>query len=82
MPQSNTPSAFFNNLDLSFILKLDVDSNAIVRECQIYLSTYNATCYKYDATTTGQYRFDFPCSTNNQTKITPQRNIKVFRNNI
>ncbi len=81
-PQSDAPSASFDNSDSSFVLKLDVDSNIIAKKCQIYLSTHNATCYKYSAATTGQCRFDFPCPTNDQTKITRQGNIEVFKNNV
>lgn len=52
--QSNTPLAFFDESDSSFILKLDVDLNVVARKYQIHLSTYTTTCYKYGVTTTGQ----------------------------
>ncbi len=81
-PQSNTLLASFNESDSSFVLKLDIDSNAFMRKCQMYLSTHNATCYKYGAAATGQYRFDFPCPMNEQTRITLQDIIEVFKNNI
>ena len=35
----------------------------------MYLSTHNATCYKYGIAITGQYRFDFPCLTKKEIKI-------------
>lgn len=44
--QFNTPLAFLNESNLNFILKLNMNSNTIVRKYQIYLPTYNATCYK------------------------------------
>ncbi len=81
-PQSDAPSAFLDDSNSSFVLKLDVDTNVVVRKCQMHLSTHNATCYQYSAAATGQCRFDFPCPTNDQTKITPQGNIEVFRNNV
>ena len=62
--QFNAPSAFFNNSDSSLVLKLDVNSNAIVKKCQMHLSTHNVTCYKYGAAAIRQCRFDFPCPTN------------------
>ncbi len=82
VPQSDALSAYHDDSDSSFVLKLDVDSNVVVRKYQIHLSTHNAICYKYDAAATDQYRFDFPCLTNDQTRITPQGNIEVFRNNL
>ncbi len=82
LPQSDAPSASLDNSDSSFVLKLDVDSNAVVKKCQMHSSTYNATCYKYSAAAIDQCRFDFPRPTNDQTRITPQGNIEVFRNNV
>ncbi len=81
-PQSDAPSTSLNDSNSSFVLKLDVNSNAVVRKCQMHLSTHNAICYKYGAIATGQCRFDFPCPTNDQTRITPQGNIEVFKNNV
>ncbi len=63
--QLDAPLASLNESDLSFILKLDINSNAVARKCQIYLSTHNATCYKYGTATTSQCRFNFSCPTNN-----------------
>lgn len=45
--QSDVLLAFFDNSDSSFVLKLDINLNVVVRKCQIHLSTYNTTCYKY-----------------------------------
>ena len=75
-PQPNAPSAFFDESDSSFVLKLDVNSNTMAKRFQMHLSTHNATCYKYRAAATGQYRFDFPCLINEQTKIIVQSNIR------
>ncbi len=80
--QSDTPSAFLDDLDSSFVLKLDINSNAIARKCQMHLLTHNATCYKYGTNETSQYRFDFSRPTNDETRITPQGNIEVFRNKV
>lgn len=38
---------FLNNSDSSFALKLDVNLHIVARSFEIYLSTYNASCYKY-----------------------------------
>lgn len=41
--QSDTSLTFFDELDSSFILKLDVNLNIIARKYQMHLSTHNAT---------------------------------------
>lgn len=73
--QSDALSAFLDKLDSSFTLKLDIDSNTVAMRFQMYLSPYNATCYKYRAAAIGQCRFDFLCLMNKQTKIIAQSNI-------
>lgn len=78
--QSNTPSAFFEELDSSFILKLDTSSNVVEKKCYIHLLIYYATCYKYGAIETGQYRLHFFCLTNKWIKINMKGNIEVFKN--
>lgn len=54
----------------------------VAKSCQMYLSTYNATFFQCSATVTGQCRFNFPFSTNKQTKIIVQSNIEVLKNNV
>lgn len=49
----------------SFILKLDINLNIIVRKYQIYLLTHNTIYYKYDNTIISQYKFNFSCLINN-----------------
>lgn len=51
-PQYNIPSTLLNELDLSFIQKLDVNLNAVARKCQMHSSTHKTTCYKYGAIAT------------------------------
>lgn len=47
MLQSDLSSAFFNELNSSFTLKLDVNLNIVVKSCLMHLSSYNITYYKY-----------------------------------
>lgn len=54
----------------------------MAKRFHMHSSTHNATCYKYGAAATGQFRFDFPRPMNEQTKITAQGNIEIFRNNV
>lgn len=62
--QPDALSDFFDELDSSFALKLDLDSNAVTMRFQMHFSTHKATCYKYGAVAIGQCRFDFSCSMN------------------
>ena len=57
-----------------------IDSNPVASKCQLHSSSHNATFFKYGAAAIGQCRFDFPRSCNDQTKMTEQGNIEVFRN--
>ncbi len=52
-PQSGALLAFLDESALSFLVKLDVDSNAVARKCQMHFSTHNATCYKCGAVAIG-----------------------------
>ena len=81
-PKFEAPSAFLDESDSSFALKLDIDSNIMAMRYQMHSSNHNAICYKYGATAIGQYRFDFPRPKNKRNKITAQGNIEVFRNYI
>lgn len=62
--QPNILSAFFDELNLSFILKLDLNSNAMTMRFQMLLLIHNIIYYKYRTTRIGQYRFDFLCLIN------------------
>ncbi len=52
-PQSNALLAILEESDLSFVLKLYVDLNPMVKRYQMHLSIYNASCYKYKAVAIG-----------------------------
>lgn len=57
--ESDTLSIFFVELDSSLVLKLDINSNSVVKKCQMHLSTYNTIWYKYNTIIIDQYRIDF-----------------------
>ena len=81
-PKLDAPLASLNETDQEFAQRLEDDSNAVASKCQLHSSSHNATCFEYGAAATGQCRFDFPRPCNDQTKMTEQGNIEVFRNGV
>lgn len=76
------PSALLPETDREFMAKLEQDSNNIAAKTQLHSSFHNATCYKYGAAASKQCRFDFPRPRINETTITKQGTIDIYRNNV
>lgn len=75
-----TLSASLNKIDTEFALALYKDSNVVAFIMQIQFSLHNVTCFKYRATVSGKYWFNFlrPCI--NKTKVTGLSSIKILQN--
>lgn len=66
--------------DKKFTLKLYKDSNFIVSKMQIYSSLYNITYFKYGATASKKYWFDFFHPRIDKARVTELEFIDISRN--
>ncbi len=75
------PSASLDKTDTEFALALYKDSNAVASKTQVHSSSHmNATYFKYGAAVSRKYRFDFPHSCIDKTRVTGLGFIEISRN--